>query len=546
MQRNNKIQFYKLPVLLSTVAAVGLSGCAGGSDGNNDNSPNLPSTEPAFAHVVASGGEGTNFIGNQSSTGFDTPAANLTEQGLDLHLFGDGEFEIQFIRAISADFPNNDGVGPAFNNNSCLNCHTGDGRGNFSADVLNTPVGEWAKLGSNEDLFLRVSIGPDTACVPGPSNAYCAPIPVPGFTEQLLHRGVLGLRESSSNFTGQADVYVRFDTHDVAYGDGSAQTLYKPVFAIRNPYDQPGEAPGDNTPPVSRLLADDVMISPRMALPIFGLGLLEAVPEAQILALADPGDKDGDGISGRPNYVFDQVKAMRGDPDPVSLGRFGWKANTPSVAVQTAGAYSVDMGVTNYLFPSESIAGTSLHDAYLVTNPADNGQMGMEVPEDVVKAVIFYANTLAVPARRNVDDPTVLRGAQIFQQANCTGCHQPKLTTSAHPGVLAPSGNVAIPAVENQIIYPFTDMLLHDMGEGLADHRPDFLANGREWKTRPLWGIGLTPTVNLLAGYLHDGRARSLEEAVLWHGGEAQASREFFRTLPKADRDALVAFLRSL
>lgn len=541
MQRNNKSQGHCLYAAITAVAVLTISGCGGGGGSGNQ-----PGAEPAYARILASGGDGTNFASNQSSTGFDTPAANLTGSQLDLHLFGDGQFEINFIRAVSQDFPNRDGIGPAFNNNSCLSCHTGDGRGNLSSAVLSTPDGQWAKLGSNEDLFLRVSIGPQASCEPDALNSYCAPVAVPGFTEQLFHRGVLGLREPGSDFTGQADVYVRFDTREVSYGDGSKQTLYKPVFEIRNPYDSPGEAPGDNTPPVSRLLADDVMTSPRMALPIFGLGLLEAVPEAQILALSDPDDLDTDGISGRPNYVFDQVKAAQGDPEPVSLGRFGWKANTPSVAVQSAGAYNADIGVTNYLFPSESMAGTPLHDSYLVTNPADNGQMGMEVPEDVVKAVIFYSNTLAVPARRNINDPAVLRGAKLFQQANCTGCHQPKLTTAAHPGVFAPSGNVDIPEVENQTIYPFTDMLLHDMGEGLADHRPDYLANGREWKTRPLWGIGLTPTVNLLAGYLHDGRARSLEEAVLWHGGEAQSSREFFRTLPKTDRDALIAFLRSL
>ncbi len=540
---------FKTKPIIRTVQATGIltvlilsSGCGGG--GNSSSSNN---SEPSFARITASGGDGTNFESNQSSSGFDTPAANLEGSQFDLHLAGDAEFEAKFIKAISIDFPENDGVGPVFNNDTCIECHVRDGRGNYSIDALNAPIGEWTKLGSNESMFLRTSIGPDqAACIPEALNAYCAPVAPTGFTSQLFHRGVLGLRQDGSDFSGQADVYVKFETQEITYGDGTKQTLYKPVFEIRNPYDSPGEAPGDNTPPVSRLLQTDVMTSPRMGMPVFGLGLLEAINEADILALADPDDADSDGISGKANFVFDQVKFKQGNPDPVSLGRFGWKANNPSAAVQGSGAYRADMGVTNYLFETDSIVGTPLHDAYLVSNPADDGQAGMEVSEDIVKATMFYVNTLAVPARRNVNDAAVLRGASLFETANCVACHTPSFTTATHAGVWGPSGIVAIPEVENQTIYPFTDMLLYDMGEGLADNRPDFLATGREWKTRPLWGIGLTKTVNLLAGFLHDGRARSLEEAILWHGGEAETAKETFRTMTQADRDALIAFLRSL
>ena len=530
-----------LPATFAVCVALGLGGCGGGGG-----SSGTTSVEPAYARVTALGGDGTNFASNQSSAGFDTPAANLAGTQLSEHLLGDAEFEVKFIKAPSVDFPDNDGVGPAFNNDACIECHTRDGRGNYTSEALAAAPGEWTKLGSNEPIFLRASIGPDENCVPDALNRYCAPEAVPGFTSQLFHRGVLGLRQDGSDFSGQADVYVRFETQAVSYGDGSTQTLYKPVFEIRNPYDSPGEAPGDNTPPVSRLLQADVKTSPRMGMPVFGLGLLEAIPEADILALADPDDADGDGISGRANYVFDQVKFMQGDRDPVSLGRFGWKASTPSVATQGSGAYRDDMGITNYLFPDESMVGTPLYDAYLAINPSDDGQMGAEVSEAVVKAVMFYSSTLAVPARRDVDNATVLRGATLFEQSGCASCHHPSFTTAAHPGIWGPSGTLSVPEVEGQTIYPFTDMLLHDMGEGLADNRTDFLANGREWKTRPLWGVGLTKTVNLLAGFLHDGRARSLEEAILWHGGEAEASKEAFRTMPKADRDALIAFLRSL
>ena len=528
------------------VASLMLAACGGGGGGGTAQAPEpAPPVEPSWARVTALGGDTTNTTGNQSSFGFDTPASNLGDASLELHLSGDTEFETKFIKAVSADFPNQDGVGPAFNNDACIECHTRDGRGNYSSTALQAASGQWTKLGSDEGVFLRISIPHAQTCSPSALNNYCAPRMVPGFSDQLFHRGVLGLR-ADSPFSGQADVYVSFASSQVSYADGSSVTLHKPVFQIRNPYDSPGEKPGDFTPPLSRLLQTDVMTSPRMGMPMIGLGLLEAIPESSILALADENDSNQDGISGRPNWVFDPAKKAQGDPNPLSLGRFGWKANTPTVAVQGTGAYHGDMGITSYLFKQDSIAGTALHDAYLAANPQDDGQNGEEVAEDVVKAVMFYANTLAVPARRSVDDASVLRGAGLFEQAKCSACHTPSFKTATHPGIWGPSGIVKVAEVEQQTIYPFSDMLLHDMGEGLADNRPDFMADGREWKTRPLWGLGLTLTVNPLAGFLHDGRARSIEEAILWHGGEAEASKEAFRSMSKTDREALLVFLGSL
>lgn len=531
-----------VPPLAATVLAALLAACGGGGTSTPTDA------EPEWAGVTALGGDTTNTSGNQSSFGFDTPASNLDGADVDLHLAGDGQFEAAFIKAPSADFPDLDGVGPVFNNNACINCHTRDGRANFSADALAAGAGTWTKLGGDAGIFLRISVEvAGSACIPALSNSYCAPQPVPGFAAQLFHRGVLGLRPDSP-FSGLADVYVRFEQTQVQYGDGSTATLHRPVFQVRNPYDSPGEVPAAGTTPTSRLLQADVVNSPRMGLPMFGLGLLEAIPEADILALADPDDRDGDGISGRPNWVLDPVKQARGMAEPRSLGRFGWKASTPSVLVQGAGAYRGDIGVTNYLFPEESIFGTPLYNSYRLVNPADDGQAatGHEVSEEVLKQVIFYSNTLAVPARRDAGNAQVRRGATLFNGAKCAACHHPSFTTGSHPGIWGPGGVVGVRAVQGQKIYPFTDMLLHDMGEGLADGRRDFLATGREWRTRPLWGIGLTQTVNPLAGFLHDGRARTLEEAILWHGGEAEASKERFRTMSAADRATIVAFLRSL
>ncbi len=533
-------------ILINAILLSGITLTCSGCGSNNSSDTPTGVQVSDYIDAVNSGGETTEFSELINRISFDVPATNLTDSALDQHIRGDGEFERQFTRAISQQFPTIDGLGPVQNNNACIECHNRDGRGNYSIQALTSAPGEWTKLGANEAIFLRISIEPDESCVPDAGNCYCEPIAVPGFSTQLFHRGVLGARPDSP-FSGQADVFVKFNESEVTYDDGDKITLRKPVFEIRNPYDSIGEAPGNSS--VSRLLQADIKTSPRMGLPVFGLGLLEAISEKDILALADPNDSDGDGISGRANFVCDPVKRnILSDPEPKSLGRFGWKANSPTVAIQGAGAYRGDMGITNYFFPEESIPGTSLHDAYLSTNPDDNGQNGTEVGEDVVQDIMFYTNTLAVPARRNVDNADARKGAELFNTAGCTLCHTPVFTTGTHPGIPGPDGSVAveIPEVENQLISPFTDMLLHDMGEGLADGRTDFSATGSEWKTRPLWGIGLTKTVNALAGFLHDSRANTLEEAILWHGGEAEVAKERFRTMEKADRNALVAFLKSL
>ncbi len=493
---------------------------------------------PSYASALKLGGDTTDVDVSPESKGvFAAPAANLSKSNLELHELGDENFEQPFVAAPSDEHPRFDGLGPVSNNKDCAACHPDDGRGSPP------PFTEtWKKLGDDESLFLRISIETDDAgyCVPAAVNNYCAPVAVPGFSDQLFHRGLPQLRPDSPG-TGQADVYIRYETQEIEYLDGERITLRKPVFQIRNPYDSPGEKPGDNTPPVSRLFQDDVRAGARIGNHVFGLGLLEAVSEQDILALADEDDADGDGISGRPNRVLDPEKKMSGDPEPVSLGRFGWKANTPSIAVQSLGALRGDIGITNFLFPEESIAGTPLHDDYLSRNPDDTGRDAEGNPEaddEFSDSVVFYIRTLHVPARRNIDDPTVIRGARLFDAAGCAACHHPQFVTRKHPA--------GIVELENQEIFPFTDMLLHDMGEGLADGRRDFQATGTEWRTPPLWGIGLTKIVNPDAGFLHDGRASTLEEAILWHGGEAETAKENFRTMKKGDRNALIKFLESL
>lgn len=522
-----------------------LTACGGSEDDVPGSKPE-EKIYPSFTDIKASGGETTIFDPSESEDGFTKPAPNLSEASLELHLQGDLSFETTFTTAPNGEHPELDGLGPVFNNTDCNSCHLLDGRNGTPI----VPAGaNRIKLSSGTGLFLRISMAPAEPCTQGTAaNDYCAPIPVPNFGGQLFHRGVLKARPDWEDnlFGGQADVYLSYETKQINYPDGSSITLKKPLFVVENPYDAPGETL-NSVNVTSDLLQNDVLMGWRNGMPIFGLGLIEAIPEADILSLVDENDADGDKISGRANFVFDAVKAQAGKTNPVSLGRFGWKANTPSVRVQSLGALRGDMGVTNRLFSDENVATTALHDSYLVrTGFVDTGEDENGEPEasaEFSHSVVFYTETLAVPSRRNVDDPNVREGARLFMQVNCTGCHKARFVTKSFGDI---GGVPMIDALKSQIIYPFTDMLLHDMGEELADGRPDFLADGSEWRTRSLWGIGLTQIVNPKAGFLHDGRAATLEEAILWHGGEGEQSRNDFMALTKMERDQVVAFLMSL
>jgi len=530
--------------LIISTLTLALAACGG--SGTPEPKPVKP-TLPSYTHVIALGGDTSTLETSLSGHGFSTPATNLIASELQQHLAGDANFELAFTTAPNEEHPEFDGLGPVFNNADCNSCHQRDGR---PSTVVVNRMGDPVRLGSEDGIFLRISIEDDnSACEEQTAaNNYCAPVPVPDFSDQLFHRGVLTARHDwlDNPSVGQADVYISYQYSEFTYPDGAVVELKQPIFDVRNPYDAPSESFA--TPaPLSRLLQDDVKFGARNGMPVFGLGLLEAISEADILVLADPNDSNNDGISGRANYVFDKIKANANDPYPVSIGRFGWKANTPTVRQQSLGALRGDMGITNPLFPEESIANTPLHDDYLArTGWADSGigpDGGPEANQEFSDDVTFYVETLAVPGRRNVERPEVIEGAVLFEQVNCTGCHTPSFTTASAMDI---GGKPAIDALTNQTIYPFSDMLLHDMGVGLSDGRRDFLANGNEWKTRPLWGIGLTKTVNPGAGFLHDGRAQTLEEAILWHGGEAQTAKDDFTRLNQVQRDALISFLKSL
>jgi CxxC motif-containing protein (DUF1111 family) len=430
---------------------------------------------PNGAHTALSGGATTVF--DVSPGAFSLPAPNLSGSNLALHEEGDEDFEEAFVPAPAAEHA---GLGPVFDNVSCEACHLGDGRGR--------PPEPGEQI---ESLLFRASVDGR-----GPHGG---PAGVPGFGGQLQLRAVPG-------FTPEVSALISYTELQGAFADGTPFQLRLPRYDLSGVY-----AP----------LPADVLVSPRVAPVVFGLGLLEAVREGDILALADPRDRNRDGISGKPNYVWDQARRR------TVLGRFGWKANAPNLVQQTAGAYNGDMGVTSTLFPAESCEG---QDPRCGPHPP-------EVDDETVGAVAHYARTLGVPARRNLDDARASAGEQLFHAVGCGGCHVATLRTGTLRGV---------PEVSSQAIHPYTDLLVHDMGPGLADDRPDFRASGREWRTPPLWGIGLVQTVNGHSNFLHDGRARSLLEAVLWHGGEAQRARDRVREFSAEQRAALVAFLESL
>jgi CxxC motif-containing protein (DUF1111 family) len=266
------------------------------------------------------------------------------------------------------------------------------------------------------------------------------------------------------------------------------------------------------------------MFSPRLAPPLVGMGFLENIPESTILSFVDAGDKNGDGITGKANYVYDEYTKK------TVLGRFGLKANTSTLSLQVATAYQQDMGVTSYVQTPESAEGQPQMSAV-------HGDVQPELVDSLLNYVVFYVKTLGVPARRNVTDADVKAGATLFNQINCSGCHRPTVQSGI---------DLTLSQINNQRIHPYTDLLVHDMGPALADNRPDFLANGNEWRTAPLWGIGLLDLANGTPFFLHDGRARNFEEAILWHGGEAQKSKQQFMQLSSTERNQILKFLLSL
>ncbi|MBV9949250.1 MAG: thiol oxidoreductase [Myxococcales bacterium] len=421
------------------------------------------------------GGEGTIF--DDGAEALLYPARNLSQEHRGPFQLGDGIFNRNWTPA-PATPQGNDGLGPTYNAISCSACH--DHRGAPPTPERPRFVG----------LLLRLS-------VPG-ADATGAPLPEPRYGDQLQPYGILKV-------PGEGTPVVTYTEVSGTYADGEPYSLRSPSYAIEKPAFGP--------------LDPRALVSPRLAPQTVGLGLLQAVDEATILAFAA---KNG----GRPNRVWD---IRRQAP---ALGRFGWKASQPTLEQQVASAFHNDIGITSALYPAENCPAPQ---GACAGAPRSRTQPELEGLRE--RAIVVHTYGLAVPVRRRLDDALALRGERLFSSAGCTRCHVPAMTTGDLPGW---------PELSRQTIRPFTDLLLHEMGEGLADGRPDFLASGTEWRTPPLWGLGLVEATDGALFLLHDGRARGFAEAILWHGGQAEAAREAFRAMSKTDREGLVAFLSSL
>jgi CxxC motif-containing protein (DUF1111 family) len=443
-----------------------------------------PVANPDTSELYTGGTLATTFDFGENAFGVQAKGMTAAQDGD--FVVGNSLFRSNWVTA-PASVQTLDGLGPIFNAISCGSCHFKDGRAKPPESAAEPLRG----------LLFRLSI-------PG-MGTNGEPVDDPVYGGQFQEKSIL-------NVAHEGNVVVQYEAITGQYDDGSSYTLRQPNYSFQN-LNYGNFSPG-------------LMYSPRIAQQLPGIGLLEMVPEADILAFSDEQDNNGDGISGRANLVWD-IAAQNS-----TLGRFGWKAGQPSLKQQAAAAFNGDIGITSNLFPQDHLSPTQLQQHPNVPNGGTP-----ELPDEFLQKVVTYLQALSVPARRDYNAPDVLRGKFIFSEIKCTACHQPQLKTGNGGGITA---------LQGQKIWPYTDLLLHDMGAGLADGRPDFLASGLEWRTPPLWGIGLVPVVNGHSYLLHDGRARNVEEAILWHGGEAEKSKEAFKKLSKTDRNALILFVNSL
>jgi len=461
-------------------------------------SPAVARLAPAFDVPAEALSGGQLSTADTSQSAYSHPAPALDAKQAELFALGHKMFNNRwaFFWFENAEF----GRGPTSNAQSCASCHVNNGRGL----VTGTPRGDdgavrdhhiTVPFESAPNLVVRISVPGE-----GPRGG---PRPHPHYGDQLQIFGVKGVLPAEGSFS------IEWQEQTVVLADGEEVRLRQPTLKIAD------LAWG--------ALGDDVMVALRLAPPLIGLGLLEAVPEETILQLAARAPAAG--ISGHANRVWDESQGK------TVLGRFGSKANHGSVREQVAAAFINDIGLSNPVYAEQNCPPVQVGCKELM--PAGRP----EITALRLAGTELYIRALSVPVRRQIDDPQVRRGERLFSEARCAVCHVPQLQTGEFRDM---------PQLAGQTIHPFTDLLVHDMGDELADRRPDFLASGREWRTPPLWGIGLSQTVNGAGAFLHDGRARNFTEAILWHGGEAQVSREAFRQLVREDRNALIAFLQSL
>jgi CxxC motif-containing protein (DUF1111 family) len=450
--------------------------------------------------LEATGGPATVWANGRNA--FSFPAANLTDEERTRFVIGNSFFKRNWVQA-PASTRVRDGLGPHFIARSCGGCHAMDGRGQ--------PPAFHRSLVDHDpptEMLIRLS-------VPGKPHPREGVVPEPTYGDQFNNASIDGV-------SPEGRVRIRREPVHGRFADGSRYTLYRPTYSVEHLAYGP--------------MAADVMLSPRVAPQLMGIGLIEAIPEAEVLANAATQAAAPGPIKGQPNRVWDAPSQQ------MVLGRFGWKANTGTLAHQSAGAFRGDIGITSPWAPEEAC--TPAQKDCLSAPRGGHGE-AHEIDQKTLEDVVFYQAVLAPVARRQPTHPQVLQGAALFRQAQCAVCHRPSYTTG-QPPLAEAFPRLSSPALVGHAITPYTDLLLHDMGPDLADGRPDFAASGRQWKTPPLWGIGLLRDVNGHQRLLHDGRANGVLEAILWHGGEAQASKQQVLRMNKAERAALVRFVESL
>lgn len=409
---------------------------------------------------------------------------NLDNQQLDSFMLGRSFFSIPWVAAPSATTAR-DGLGPLFNANTCISCHIEHGAGQA--------------LSAEEQ----------------PLRALVVKLSQPIFQTQALAKGMINMPDPiyggqiAINAVGHVPIEaiprLEQQSHTVTYPDGETVTLTK-YF-----------------PKLTQLgygeLSPDTVISLRQAQTLAGLALIAQVSDAEILRYVDEQDSDGDGISGRANWVQDKSDGQQ------RLGRFGWKASQPNILQQTADAAANDMGLTNPFFPEERC--TPAQQACLEAPRGRLSPLGkLDLPASRLQAIADYVTAFKAPQAMQLNE-TALMGQQLFQTIGCETCHRREMTTTHHIR-----------------FSPYSDYLLHDMGEDLSDGRPEFLASAQEWRTAPLWGIGAK--VRAKQRFLHDARASTLQEAILWHGGEAEHAKNRFIQLTQEQRQSILIFLEAL
>ena len=422
------------------------------------------------------------FTKCKSKMAFMRQPKGMSHDETDIFILGKSFYRTPWVEAPSATTAR-DGLGPLFNANTCMHCHPGNGAG--------VAVNEDGSM--SRSLLIRLSHR---------STDDKEAMEKIGFKPDSTYGAQLS-KNGSHTVAAEGKPVVTYEEISGKYPDGTEYSLRKPRYTIENL----GYGAMDK----------DTVIAPRIGSALIGLGQLELIDEKDLLSYEDVNDSNGDGISGKANYAYSP------ETNTTIMGKFTWKASATSVKHQSAAAAHNDMGLSNPLFPLHNC--TSKQKECL--KEAEKGRYGLDMPEERLSAIGYYLRNLAIPEQR---EPKKHKdGEKFFQALNCNACHVESYKTTM-----------------GLTIKPYSDLLLHDMGEGLADGRPEFLATGSEWRTAPMWGMGLYDKVSGEANFLHDGRARSVEEAILWHGGEAQKSKDDFMALDKKSRAKLIGFLNSI